>query len=125
MGDPRPTVIPGMTLVAAAKRTQARAAADLLGTDAGGRTEPLPALQAAVALLAAADSKPGKVIYFVTDRAMLDPALTRPLQAPAAKNIVVMTYLVGDGGGNTADVLEKLASQSGGRFTRVVPPAKD
>jgi hypothetical protein len=96
----------------------------LLETAAEGKTAPLPALRLAIDTLASADNKGGKVIYFVTDRAMMDSAAATLLQTiPGAKNIVVMTYMVGEGSSDTQQVLEKLASQSGGRFTHVPKPS--
>ena len=51
---------------------------------------------------------------------MMDAAAVTLFQTtPGAKDIVVMTYMVGDGGSDAQEVLEKLASQSGGRFTQV------
>jgi hypothetical protein len=124
MGEGRARIGPGNGLITASKHNQMLAAKMLLETAATGKTDPLPALRLAINTLAAADNKPGKVLYFVTDRAMTDTAAVTLFQTtPGAKDIVVMTYMVGQGGGDTQRVLEKLASQSGGRFTHVAQPS--
>lgn len=119
MGAARPTVGPEKALAAGVKRNQALAAKLLLATEAGGQTDPLSALRTAISILSTANAAGGKVIYFVTDRPMTDAAIVRMLQAPAAKNIVVMTYMLGEGGQDTRTTLEKMAAQTGGRFTHV------
>jgi hypothetical protein len=124
MGDVRPRVGPEKGLAKTNKRNQMLAAKMLLETEAAGKTDPLSALRQAIFALTPADAKGGKVIYFITDRAMMDEAAARMFQTPAAKNIVVMTYMVGEGGNDSQQVLEKLASQSGGRFTHVTADRK-
>ena len=124
MGDGRARIGPGKELITASKHNQMLAAKMLLETAADGKTDPLPALRLAINTLASADNKPGKVLYFVTDRAMMDAAAVTLFQTtPGAKDIVVMTYMLGQGGSDAQQVLEKLASQSGGRFTHVAQPS--
>jgi hypothetical protein len=124
MGERRPRMGPGSGLITATKHNQMLAAKMLLETAADGKTDPLPALRLAIATLASVDDKGGKVLYFVTDRAMMGEAAVTLFQTTeAAKGIVVMPYMIGDGGSDTQKVMEKLASQTGGRFTQVAEPA--
>jgi hypothetical protein len=124
MGDGRPRIGPADGLITATKHNQTLAAKMLLETAASGKTDPLPALRLAIATLASVDDKGGKVLYFVSDRAMMGEAAVTLFQTtPGAKNIVVMPYMIGQGGDDSQKVMEKLASQTGGRFTHVAQPA--
>lgn len=124
MGERRPRMGPASGLITATKHNQMLAAKMLLETAADGKTDPLPALRLAIATLASADDKGGKVLYFVTDRAMLGEAAVTLFQTtPGAKGIVVMPFMIGQGGSDTQKVMEKLASQTGGRFTQVAEAA--
>jgi hypothetical protein len=124
MGDGQPRIGPARELITATKHNQMLAAKMLLETAADGKTNTLPALRLAIATLASADDKGGKVLYFVTDRAMVtDAAVTLFQTDPGAKGIVVMPYMIGEGGSDAQKVMEKLASQTGGRFTHVAQPA--
>jgi hypothetical protein len=124
LGDGRARIGPANGLITATKHNQMLAAKMLLETAASGKTDPLPALRLAIATLASVDDHGGKVLYFITDRAMMgDAAVTLFQTTPGAKNIVVMPYMIGEGGDDSQKVMEKLASQTGGRFTHVAQPS--
>jgi hypothetical protein len=124
MGDPKPILTPANGLAPGNKENQGKAMRKILDTEPTGKTDPMEALKVAMGALAAADSKPGKVIYFVTDRPFLDKGMPELLEVLNRDGSVqVMTYVVGKATIETADTLAKAAKQNGGKFTRIAGKA--
>lgn len=123
MGSPKPIQTPAPGLITAAKQQQAKAAAIILQNEPNGKTSAEAAIRLAFATLANADVKAGKVIYLLTDNPALDKTLAQTIMVlDKEHDTIIMTYLVSGGGvGDTADTLKKIATQSGGRFTRLQP----
>lgn len=122
MGDAKPFIAPGRTLIPVAKHDQAMALDLLVQTECGGKTDPAAALKMAFSVLNAASERPGKVIYFVTDRAYLDPATVELVETLNRKGDVhMMTFMIGEGSGETARLLDAMAKATGGKYKAVEP----
>jgi len=85
-----------------------------------GTTSPRKALEYAFALLAKADNKPGKVVYFLTDATMLDNTLVDLVKEQTG--VYVVTYMVGTGSPETRTTLQEMAKVSNATFKEIREP---
>lgn len=102
----------------------ARAAAKYLAdVRAGGApTNPIPALQKAFAVLKSADpSKPGKLIFLLTDGDFADneAVLAALRELNRAKEVAVNTYLYQHRIPEMEKILQRIAEENGGRYAFV------
>ena len=107
-------------LVSGLKKNQGRAATFILQTEPVGTTSPRKALEYAFALLAKADDKPGKVVYFLTDTTILDNTLVDLVKQQAG--VCVVTYMVGTGSPETRTTLQEMAKVSNATFKEIPQP---
>jgi DNA-directed RNA polymerase subunit RPC12/RpoP len=87
-----------------------------------GQTDPVPALERAFSVLAKADeSRPGKLIYLLTDGVFPDnDAVLKAIRARnRGKKILINTFLYGARPAEAEDVMKEIAQQNGGRYTYV------
>ena len=88
---------------------------------AQGRTDPVPALNQAFEVLARANSKPGKVVYLLTDGDF--PNNKQVLTALARKNVKkevrINTYLYEYRGPLAVEIMERIAKENRGEYKYV------
>jgi len=106
-------------LVPATPKNKEAAATFLDSIRAAGQTDPLPALKRAFEVLAKADpTKPGKLIYLLTDGNFPDNAavlaLVRKLNKD--KGVQINTYLYGNRPPEAVKLMTQIAEENSGRY---------
>jgi hypothetical protein len=109
---------PPKRLVPASRENRGEVAEFLDKVIPQGKTDPVPALMRAFEVLARANSKPGKLIYLLTDGDF--PNNKQVLMALARKNVKkevhINTYLYGYEGKHAMEVMARIAAENGGRY---------
>ena len=106
-------------LVPATDRYKEDVATFLETIRAEGKTDPIPALLRAFDVLAQADpSKPGKVIYLLTDGVFPDnQAVLKAIRARNAdKGVIIHTFLYGNKPPEAEKVMKDIAAENGGKY---------
>jgi len=105
-------------LVPATKEYKLAVAEFLQGIRAEGQTDPVPALQRAFQVLRRADSRPGKVLYLLTDGVFPDNAavLSSIAAANRDRSVLISTFLYGHRPEKAVEVMEKIAKENGGLY---------
>ncbi|MCX5670660.1 MAG: VWA domain-containing protein [Planctomycetota bacterium] len=106
-------------LVPASDRYKQDVADFLDSIRAEGKTDPIPALLRAFDVLAKADaSKPGKVIYLLTDGVFPDSqAVLQAIRARNAdKGVIIHTFLYGNKPPEAEKVMKDIAAENGGKY---------
>lgn len=106
-------------LVEASKRNKAEAAQFLFGDDVAprGQTDPVPAIQRAMAVLKNTRKK-GKLIYLLTDGVFPDnqAVLTAIDRGNTDKRVHINTFLYGTAPKEAVEVMTEIAQQNGGQY---------
>ena len=89
-----------------------------------GQTDPVPALQRAFNVLSRANTskgRRGKLVYLLTDGDFPDnkAVLAAVRKENTKKDVHINTYLYGYKGKQVVDVMQKIASENGGRYKHV------
>lgn len=107
-------------LVPADREHKSKAASFLARVKPAGRTDPVPAMSRAFAVLRGSRSE-SQLICLLTDGAFPDER--RVMRAIGRYNssgrVRINTYLYGDGNSYAAGMLHRIATENGGRFVRV------
>jgi len=108
-------------LVQATDENKAQASQFLSDVSPEGQTNPVMALKRAFDVLEGANSKPGKLIYLLTDGDFSNnEEIFRLLQERnGKKDVHITTFNYGAKTGTIASVLQKIASENGGRYNYV------
>lgn len=108
-------------LAQATDENKAQASQFLSEVSPEGQTNPVMALKRAFDVLEGANSKPGKLIYLLTDGDFSNnEEIFRLLQERnAKKDVHITTFNYGAKTGTIASVLQKIASENGGRYNYV------
>ena len=112
---------PPKRLVPASRENRGEVAQFLERVIPQGKTDPVPALMRAFDVLGRANSKPGKLIYLLTDGDF--PNNKQVLTALARKNVKkdvhINTYLYEYEGKHAMEVMKKIATENGGRYKHI------
>jgi len=110
-------------LVAATKQNKRAVARFLKEVRAEGQTNPVPALQRAFQVLQRSGSKPGKIVYLLTDGVFPDnKAVLRAIRAGnRGRAILINTYLYGERPAEAERVMKQIARDNGGTYKHVPP----
>ena len=110
-----------LKLVSATKRNKAGVAEFLTDIRGAGGTDPVPALKRAFEVLARAGTKPGKLIYLLTDGEFPDNNMVietvRSLNPKG--DVHINTFLYGHRPANAVAVMKQIAAENGGRYKYV------
>lgn len=122
--DDAPAVLenPPKKLVPADFEQKEKAAEFLSTVHPGGRTNPIPALRRAFAVLRASNVLPGKLIYLLTDGVFSDneTVLRAIREENSGSKVLINTYLYDFRAPTAVSVMRQIADESGGRY-RYVP----
>jgi uncharacterized protein with von Willebrand factor type A (vWA) domain len=114
---------PPRKLVPAIKDNKRQAAEFLEEVLASGQTDPVPAMKRAFEVLRDSDRPGVKMIYFLTDGVFPDnDAVLKVIKdMNAKKGVYVYTFLYGHRPEGGAQVMNRIASENGGRYKYVNP----
>ena len=113
---------PARRLMPATAHNKEVAAKFLASVRASGRTDPIPAMRRAFAVMARADKKrPAKLMYLLTDGDFPDNAAVLALlrKLNGRKEVIINTYLYGRRPRTAENVMRKIAKEHGGRYKYV------
>jgi len=121
-----PQELDSRALIPATEANKNRAADFLENISGAGKTDPIPALRRAVAVLARANANKGKQIFLLTDgdfpdnEAVLNFVKKECVGTDTRANIFINTYLFGASGDRTntgiIDTMKEVARVTGGNF---------
>ena len=114
---------PPRRLVPATKANRSLAAEFLEAARPSGRTDPIPAIRRAMAVLNAAGDQRGKVIWLLTDGMFEDGEAVLRLIAGtnADKNVSIFTFLYGHRPPEAVRLMSRIAEENNGQFRYVSP----
>jgi hypothetical protein len=118
---PEPAENPPGRLVRASRENKRKLVKFLQTVVAKGRTDPIPALRRAFAVLRQPNAEPGKRIYLLTDGGFPDPdAVLKTVRAlNAAKKVEIYPVLFNSRNEGVVKLMRTIAKENGGRFRRI------